>query len=148
MKRLSLVLGVSILLTATAAVAETLPEGVVQAQMDAALTDLSALYGSPVMRVDQAKAICNQEQYLVECAKIGQKHGLFPRERAAQVDTLLTELKGQVVEELKQCGSTECLVTVATAIAKRLSATDPTPARYLDLTPQTVEERLAIVAQP
>ena len=97
MKRITLLFGVSILLTATAAFAQTLPEGVTQAQMDAALSDLSALYGSPVVRVDQAKAICNQEQYLVDCAKIGQKHGLFPKERAEQVDTLLTELKGQSV---------------------------------------------------
>ena len=74
MKRITLLFGVSILLTATAAFAQTLPEGVTQAQMDAALSDLSALYGSPVVRVDQAKAICNQEQYLVDCAKIGQEH--------------------------------------------------------------------------
>src|SRR3989338_2226616 len=109
MKRITLLFGVSILLTATAAFAQTLPEGVTQVQMDAALSDLSTLYGSPVTRVDQAKAICNQEQYFIECAQIGQKHGLFREERAEQVDALLTELKGGVVDELKQCGSTECL---------------------------------------
>ena len=145
MKRITLLFGVSILLTATAAFAQTLPEGVTQAQMDAALSDLSALYGSPVVRVDQAKAICNQEQYLVDCAKIGQEHGLFSKERAEQVGTLLIELKGQVVEELKQCGSTECLVAVATAIARRLVDADPNLAQSVDLTPQKVEEKRTIV---
>src|SRR3989344_9201010 len=153
MKRLSLslalafLLGAALLFTATTTLAQTqtLPEGVTQVQMDAALSDLSTLYGSPVTRVDQAKAICNQEQYFVECAQIGQKHGLFPEERAEQVDALLTELKGAVVDELKQCGSTECLVTVATAIARRLSAAHPSLARTVDLTPQKVEEKRTIV---
>src|SRR3989344_6266412 len=89
---------------ATTAFAQTLPAGVSQEQMDAALEDLSAVYASPVVRTDQAKAICNQEQYVVECARIGKKHGLYPKEREQQVDVVLYTMKGTIVERLKQCG--------------------------------------------
>src|SRR3989338_10455398 len=78
-----------------------LPEEVTEEQLDAALLDLSAVYGAPVVRLDQAKAICNEEQYIVDCATIGKKHDLFSDERTKQVDTLLVEFKGDAVEKLK-----------------------------------------------
>src|SRR3989344_5339883 len=143
MKRALLVLAV-LLLAAQFASADTLPAGVSQAQMDAAMRELSSLYGSPVVRTDQAKAICNQEKYLVECAEIGRRNGLFPKERAAKVDALLDNLKGEMVGKLKACDSVECLVDVARSMSQNLSASNPTLARAVDLTAQKVEEKRVI----
>ena len=98
MKRALFALAV-LLLAVQFASADTLPAGVSQAQMDAAMSELSKLYGSPVVRTDQAKAICNQEKYVVECAEIGRRNGLFPKERAAKVDALLDNLKGEIVNQ-------------------------------------------------
>ena len=122
-----------------------LPEGVTDAQMNSALKDLSAVYGTPVVRIDQAKAICNDEQYVVNCAEIGKKYDLFSDDRAKQVDTLLTEFKGEVVEKMKQCDSAACLVDVAASIASRLNSGNPSVARAVDLTPQKVNEKRTIV---
>ena len=133
------------LLGASSAFAQTLLPGVSQEQMDAALAELSELYGSPVVRVDQAKAICNEEQYVVECAKIGKKYGLYPKERARQVDAVLAQLKGNIVEKLKACDSVECLIEVASSIAKSISKSDPELARTLELTKQKVDEKREVV---
>ncbi|MEK7144356.1 MAG: hypothetical protein AAB794_00630 [Patescibacteria group bacterium] len=123
----------------------TLPEGVTEKQMNSALKDLSEVYGAPIVRVDQAKAICNEEQYVTECAQIGKKHDLFSDERAKQVDTLLNELKGDVVEKLKKCDDIACLVDVANSIAGRLNSQNPTFAKAVELTPQKVKEKREIV---
>ena len=120
-------------------------EGPSEDSMQVALEDLSAIYGSPVVRVDQARAICNQEQYMVECANIGKKHGLFPKEREREVDAILSKVKGKVVDELKRCGDTDCLITVAARIARELSTANPTLAREVDLTPQDVQEKRSII---
>src|SRR3989338_7402485 len=143
MKRALLVL-MAMVLAVQFASADTLPAGVSQAQMDAAMSELSKLYGSPVVRVDQAKAICNQEKYLVECAEIGRRNGLFPKERAAQVDSLLDTMKGEMVSKLKACDSVECLVDVARSVSQNLSASNPALARTVDLTAQKVEEKKVI----
>src|SRR3989344_1800923 len=138
--------GVALLLVAATAFAQTaLPEGVSQEQIDGALSDLSEVYGSPVVRVDQAKAICNEEQYLEDCAKIGQKHELFSEDRSEQVDAVLVELKGDSIEKLKQCSDVACLVEVASSIAGRLNKEHPAIARAVDLTPQKVNEKRTIV---
>ncbi|MBI2097497.1 MAG: hypothetical protein HYT46_00975, partial [Candidatus Vogelbacteria bacterium] len=113
--------------------------------MSAALGELSEIYGSPVVRVDQARAICDQEQYIVECAKIGKKYDLFSEEREREVDVLLTQFKSDVVTEFKQCESTECLIGVATRIARELSKANPGLARTIDLTPERVSEKRAII---
>ena len=112
-----------------------LPEGVTDEQMSSALKDLSAVYGTPVIRIDQAKAICNEEKYVVNCAEIGKKHDLFSDDRAKQVDTLLTEFKGEIVEKMKQCDSAACLVDVAASIAGRLNSGNPSVARAADPPP-------------
>ena len=141
MGRFSIVLGAAILLLASSAFAEALPGGVTQDTLNAAFADLSVVYGSPVVRADQAKAICNEEQYFIECAEIGQKYDLFSKERAAQVTVLLEEFKGKVIAELKQCGSTECLVGVATSLARKLASDHPILAHAVELTPQKVQEK-------
>src|SRR3989344_2106984 len=144
MRRALALLTAVILLTGSGAFAQTL-EGVSQEQIDAAFRDLSEVYGSPVVRVDQARAICNEEQYMFECAEIGKRHGLFPKEREKEVEAILDELKGQGVEELKSCGSTACIIEVATKIARDLSAENPSLARAIELTPQFVREKRAFV---
>ncbi|MEK7060365.1 MAG: hypothetical protein AAB936_00030, partial [Patescibacteria group bacterium] len=130
---------------AGAALAQAPTDGATEAQMNAALKDLSAVYGAPVVRADQAKAICNDEKYVVECAEIGKKHDLFSDDRVKQVDTLLTEFKGEAVEKMKQCEDTACLVDVATSIAKRLSSGNSKIAQAVDLTPQKVKEKKTII---
>ena len=122
-----------------------LPEGVTQAQIDGALEDISALYGSPVVRTDQARAICNEEQYFLACAEIGAKHDLFDADRAEQVDTLVAELKGDVADRIAECSTVECLMDVATSIARDLSRSNPSVARAVELTSQNVEAKQAIV---
>ena len=140
---IAVVFAAGIIFAASFAFAQT--SDVSQETMDAALSELSDLYGSPVVRPDQARAICNEEQYMVECAQIGKKYGLFPKERELEVDALLIEFKGKVVQELKQCGSTECLIELATQIARQLSGKNPTLARDIDLTVQKVGEKQSIV---
>jgi len=111
------VAGISVMVvfsTVTFAFAQTSSiNGASQTQVDAALQDLSEIYGSPVVRVDQAKAICNDEQYFLACAEIGKNNNLFDEARAEQVDALVTELKGDVVNQITQCTNVECLVGVA-----------------------------------
>ena len=131
---------------AGAALAQVVPlDGATEAQMNAALKDLSAVYGAPVVRIDQAKAICNEEKYVVDCAEIGKKHDLFSDARTKQVDTLLIEFKGEVVERMKRCEDATCLVEVAASIAGRLNSGNPSVARAMELTPQKVKEKKAIV---
>lgn len=122
-----------------------LPEGITEARMNSALKDLSAMYGAPVVRLDQAKAICNEEKYVVGCAEIGKKHNLFSYERTKQVNTLLTEFKGDVIEKMKKCEDATCLVDVATSIASRLNSGNPSVARAVELTPQKVKEKKTLV---
>ena len=145
-KILALAWAIGVFGMAGVALAQTaLPDGVTEEQMNAAFKDLSAVYGAPVVRLDQAKAICNEEKYVTDCAQIGKKHDLFSDERTKQVDTLLTEFKGEAVEKLKQCSDAACLVEVATSIARRLNFGNPSVARAVELTPQKVGEKRTIV---
>ena len=122
-----------------------LAEGVTQDQIDAALDDLSGLYGERVTTEEQAREICNLDKYVTDCAEIGKEHDLFPPEQIEQVDTLLDEIKGQVADQIKSCQSIECLVGVAEGLASRISRKDPTLASQVDLTPTIVREKKEIV---
>ena len=125
-------------LVGVASAQTTPPEGTTDTQINSALKDLSTVYGTPVVRIDQAKAICNEERYIVDCAEIGKKHDLFSGDRTKQVTALLAELKGKSVEKLKQCEDVACLVDVATSIAGRLSSSNLSVARAVGLTPHNV----------
>ncbi|MBI2056607.1 MAG: hypothetical protein HYT37_04520 [Candidatus Sungbacteria bacterium] len=116
-----------------------------QGNVDGALKDLSTIYGREVSNVTEAKEICNNEKYISDCAEIGKKHNLFPADEIKQVDAVLTELKGKVAEELKNCATEECLVDIATQLAKNLVQKNPTLARSLDLTPIKVDEKKVVV---
>lgn len=124
---------------------DTTTPAVVQGNVGEALKDLSAVFGQEVANVTQAKTICNQEKYLSDCAEIGKKHQLFKADEIKQVDAVLTELKGKIVEDLKNCATEECLVGVASRLAKNLAQKNPTIARQLDLTTAKVEEKNVVV---
>jgi len=110
-----------------------------------AFADLAQLTGQQITSKDQAKAFCNQERYMADCAEIGKRHGLYKPEQIKDVDTMLAEIKGQVVEELKRCADAACIVGVAQGVAQRFNQKNPELARTLDLTPQKVQEKKAII---
>lgn len=147
MRKILVVAGTALALgLAGVAFAQTaLPEGVTDAQMDSALKDLSAMYGAQIVRLDQAKAVCNEERYVVDCAEIGKKHNLFSSDRAKQVGALLAEFKGDAIEKMKACEDVACLVDVAASIASRLNSGNPSVARAVELTPQKVKEKKTLV---
>jgi len=122
-----------------------LAEGVTQDQIDAALDDLSRVYGEEVTNQEQAREICNTDQYITDCAEIGKEHNLFPPEQIEQVDTILEEIKGSVAEQIKSCQNIECLVSVAEGLASRIAKKDPGLASEIDLTPKIVREKKQIV---
>src|SRR3989344_1996722 len=115
------------------------------APSQAVFDDLSKLTGQEVTRLEQAKAICNVEQFITGCAEIGKKHGLYTADEQKQVDSVLSELKGKIVDDLQKCSTEECLVTVASQLARSFSSKNPTLARQLDLTVAKVEEKKIIV---
>lgn len=115
------------------------------ARLRASFQDLSRITGAIVSTNAQAKALCNQEKYLADCAQIGKRHSLFTAERIKQVDAVLEEFKGKAVEDLKKCQSAECLVSVASELSSRLTKSAPEVAKQLDLTAQKIEEKKAIV---
>src|SRR3989344_9196998 len=64
-----------------------------EAQIQAAIKELGSVTGQVVTSEDQAKAICNQEQYLDVCADIGKKHNLYTPEEVKSVNDFLGEVK-------------------------------------------------------
>jgi len=124
---------------------DTPPSVVNQEQVYAAIVDLSEIYGQPVTSVEQAKAICNLEQYLGDCAEIGKRHDLFEANEIKSVDAVLSELKGKLIDDLKNCADETCLVGVASQLAKRLADKAPAVAKELDLTTKKVAEKNEIV---
>ena len=110
-------------------------------QIASALADLSEAYGSSVDTEEQAKEICSQEEYLTICAEIGRQNNLFDDDHLEQVDALLDELKGDLVEDLISCQNEECLLGVADSLAARIASSNPELVNRLDLTPEKVEEK-------
>ena len=121
------------------------PEGVTQEQIDAALSDLSDVYGQPVTSEDQAKEICNLDQYITQCADIGTRHNLFSEEEIIEVNFLLDEIRGDVADRMAACTNLECLMDVATDLANRISVTNPELASRFDLTEEVIESRREII---
>ncbi len=111
----------------------------------AAFKDLSVLTGVEVLNNEQAKEACNLEKYLVGCAEIGKKHNLFDASEKKQVDVILSEFKGKVLDDLKACINEECLLGVANRIATSLNKKDSSLAKSLDLTSKKIEEKKDII---
>ncbi|MDP3794698.1 MAG: hypothetical protein Q8R13_02090, partial [bacterium] len=94
----------------------------------------------------EARALCNQERFLTECAEIGKSRKLYKEpERIKQVDVLLGELRGKAVDELKQCTDAICVADAAHRLAESLTKKDPEVARALDLVTEKVEQKRAII---
>ncbi|MBI2049919.1 MAG: hypothetical protein HYT35_00475 [Candidatus Staskawiczbacteria bacterium] len=122
-----------------------LPEGVTQNQVTSALSDLSTAYGNPVENVDDARDICNSEQFIVACAEIGKRYSLYEEGEVSQVDALLEEIKGDVSQSLAQCTTAECLLNVAKQLSERIVGKNPQLASRLDLTSRKIEEKRAVI---
>lgn len=115
------------------------------ANVEAALTDLSAILGEDIETVEEAKAICNEEKHFDDCASVGKKHKLYDPEEEKQVDAVLNELKGAIKTELEACASDECLISVASRLAQRIASRNPSAARVLELTTAKVQEKKAVI---
>ncbi|TSC75144.1 MAG: hypothetical protein G01um101433_942 [Parcubacteria group bacterium Gr01-1014_33] len=117
-----------------------------QSDHTAARAELAQVSGTSITTDAQAYEICDLEKYLADCAAIGKKYNLYSAEEIKQVDVVLTELKGEVVANLKSCTDEQCLITVATDLAKKIAARNPTVARALEITPAKVEEKKQIIS--
>ena len=114
-------------------------------QIAGALRDLSQAVGREITTTTEAREVCNQGQYLTVCAEIGKKHKLYNAERAKEVDIVLEQLKGKIMEQLKACTTMECLVGVANSLSQKLVARDPKIAAKLNLTARKVEEHKEVL---
>ena len=116
-----------------------------EAQIEAAMEDLSSAIGQDIASQDQAKEFCNQEQYLDTCAEIGKRHDLYTPEQVKQVDAFLNEVKGQVLADIKACQDEECLIKVANQLAQKVQVNNPTLATNLKLTTTIIEQKNTVV---
>src|SRR3989338_9872918 len=82
---------------ASAFLSLSLAQAAEEAQIQAAIEDLSSTIGQDITSQDQAIELCNQEQYLDVCADIGKKHDLYTSEETVQVDAFLNEVKGKIL---------------------------------------------------
>ena len=111
----------------------------------AALRDLSQLTGQQITSVIQAKQICDLEKFLADCADIGKKNNLYEPEEIKQVNSVLNELKGKIVEDLKNCADENCLFKVANQLAQNIGKSNPGLAKQIDLTAKAVENKKEMV---
>ncbi len=109
------------------------------------LAELSSAIGQEIKDVAGAKEACNQEKYFVACAEIGKKYGLYKADQVKQVDAVLTELKGSISDELKNCADETCLLGVANKLASKLVAKNPALATSLDLTSKKIEDKRVVI---
>lgn len=116
------------------------------AAITAALEDLGAAVGQTVSSKDQAVAICDSEKYFEICAKVGREHNLYTSEEVKQVDTFITEIRGALADQLKNCQTTECLLGVANELAKKVSAKDSKLAESFELTATFVAKKQAVIS--
>src|SRR3989344_4237446 len=134
----SVFLALAILFSSIASAAE-------EAQIQAAIKELGSVTGQVITSEDQAKALCNQEQYLDVCADIGKKHNLYTPEEVKSVDDFLGEVKGKILDDIKNCNSEECLIKVAGELAIKIKTKNPTLATDLSLTTKIVAEKQSVV---
>ncbi len=110
-------------------------------ETQAAMEDLAERTGVAIQTEEDARKVCNQEQYLSACIDVGKKYNLYDAERKKQVDEFLEEAKEEVVGELRSCKSEECLLGVAKKLAEKITKNKPDLASRLELTPEKVEEK-------
>src|SRR3989338_2654690 len=142
------ILGVGVLLASAflfSFIAQAQTDTDQEAKVEAAIEDLSAVTGQEITSEDQAKDICNQEQYMDICADIGKKHDLYTPEEEEQVNDFLTEVKGKILDDIKSCPDEECLIRVANELAKKIQIKNPTLAADFKLTATLIEEKNSVV---
>lgn len=111
----------------------------------AAIKEIGDKIGVNITSENQAREICSQERYLTLCAEIGKKHSLYNDDKVKDVDAVLEQLKGQVVEDLKNCATTECFVNVADKISKQIAVQKPELAAKIELTQEKIQAKKEIV---
>src|SRR3989338_1260271 len=116
-----------------------------EAQLDAAVKDLITATGQQLTSHEEAKALCNQEQYFDICAEVGKRHGLYTEEEKKQVDSFLAEVKGTILADIKSCTTEECLVMVAGELAQKIQKKNPDLANNFKITSTIVAEKQAVV---
>ena len=57
----------------------------------------------------------------------------------------MSEVKGKILDDIKNCDSEECLVRVAGELAQKIKTKNPTLAADLNLTTTIVDEKKAVV---
>ncbi|MEK7624690.1 MAG: hypothetical protein AAB404_03170 [Patescibacteria group bacterium] len=110
-----------------------------------ALQDLSQLTGQQIISVVQAREICNLEKFMADCADIGKKRNLYDPEEIKQVNAVLVELKGKIIEDLKNCVDENCLFKVANQLAQSVTKNNPGLAKQTDLTTKAIEGKKEII---
>ena len=116
-----------------------------ETQIEAAIKDLSVATGQSISSEEQARTFCNQEQNLDVCADIGKKHALYEAEELKKVDNFLSEIKGKILDDIKNCSDEECLGRVASELAKKLQAKNSTLATDFKLTALVVAEKQGVI---
>src|SRR3989344_2780632 len=115
------------------------------ASIDDALKDLGQATGESITTQEQAGEVCDSEKYFTVCAEIGKKYSLYSQAEVKQVDSLVSEIKGQIESELKRCQTTECLIEVAQKLSQKVSAKNPKLAEQAELTSKFVQKKQAII---
>ena len=116
-----------------------------EAQVQAAIKDLSSVTGQTIASEEEARNLCNLEQYLDVCADVGKKHDLYTPEEEKHVDDFLTEIKGKILEDIKSCSDDECLIKVANELAAKIKTKNPTLAADFKLTTTLIQEKNSVV---
>lgn len=116
-------------------------------QISAALEDLSAATGQTIGTKEAAAEVCDSEKYFTVCADIGKNHDLYEEEEIKQVDEFISEIKGNIADQLQSCQTTECLISVANELANKLNTKkSSTLGADFELTPKLVQKKQAVVA--
>ena len=116
-----------------------------EAQVKAAIEDLSSTTGQTITSEEEAKNLCNLEQYLDVCADVGKEHDLYTPEEERHVDDFLTEIKGKILEDIKSCPDDECLIRVANELAAKIKTKNPTLAADFKLPTTLIQEKNSVV---
>ena len=142
---LPFILGVGVLLASAFSFSLIAQAEVSEAQIQGAIQELSTLTGQNIASEDQAKDLCNKEQYLDVCADIGKKHNLYTQEEVKQVNAFLDEVKGKILEDIKSCPDEGCLIRVANELSRKMQTKNSTLATNLNLTAKLIDEKKSVI---
>src|SRR3989344_1607481 len=142
---LPFILGVCVLLASAFSFSLIAQAEVSEAQIQGAIQELSTLTGQNIASEDQAKDLCNKEQYLDVCADIGKKHNLYTQEEVKQVNAFLDEVKGKILEDIKSCPDEGCLIRVANELSRKMQTKNSTLATNLNLTAKLIDEKKSVI---